>query len=296
MSSACTVSANYLSSSPGLRRYFAGIFLIEITVSDGGIIEDFMFPDWATMRFNQEPVIAGTTRGGGQLGKSRFSVSGPRSQEVNIRTGSLRQWGVLIHPLGWSLLVGKSAHEYANRLVDGMTDSTFERFRPLAEMLFAEEPDRDGELQRLTEFFDGLEPLDEPAADSIAKVYDALYDPEVDSVAQLADAAGLSRRSLERLCRRTFGFPPKLLLRRQRFLRSLTDFTVDPSLKWIGALDAAYHDQAQFVRDFRHFMGMTPSEYGQRYKPVVEPVIRERARYGRENLWGSDGMDSLACT
>jgi methylphosphotriester-DNA--protein-cysteine methyltransferase len=75
-----------------------------------------------------------------------------------------------------------------------------------------------------------------------------------------------------------------MLLRRQRFLRSLTDFTVDPSLKWVGALDAAYHDQAQFVRDFREFMGMTPTEYGQRDKPVVERVLRERVRYMNEKM------------
>jgi AraC-like DNA-binding protein len=38
---------------------------------------------------------------------------------------------------------------------------------------------------------------------------------------------------------------------------------LDPSLKWIGALDGHYHDQAQFVREFREFMGMTPRQYAQ---------------------------------
>ena len=78
------------------------------------------------------------------------------------------------------------------------------------------------------------------------------------TVAELVRRSGASQRTVERLCRRAFGFTPKLLLRRQRFMRSLADFVLDPTLKWIDAIDSQYHDQAQFVRDFRQFMGMTP--------------------------------------
>jgi hypothetical protein len=45
-------------------------------------------------------------------------------------------------------------------------------------------------------------------------------------------------------------------------LCSLSQYMLAPSQKWIGALDGHYHDQAQFVREFRQFMGMTPSAYG----------------------------------
>jgi len=284
----CTVSAKYIRTPPELRRYFAGIFLIEIVVEDGQYVEDFMFPDWATLRFNHQPAVTGNTRDGSEIAMSTFAVSGPRSQEAYVRTGTLRQWGVLVHPLGWALLVGTDASEYSNRLVDGFVDPVFERFRPLAATLFDAEPDPEGELQRLVNFFSRLTTIEEPAEESIARVYEALRDPEVDSVAALAERARISRRTLERMCRRTFGFSPKTLLRRQRFMRSLTHFTMDPSLKWVGALDASYHDQAQFVRDFRHFMGMTPTEYGQRPKPVVEPVIAERVRYARALLEEGD--------
>ena len=280
----CSVSANYIRTPPELRRYFAGIFLIEISVEEGQYVEDFMFPDWATLRFNHKPAVTGNTRDGSGIALSTFSVSGPRSQEAYVRTGTLRQWGVLVHPLGWALLIGADAHHYANQLVDGFQDPVFERFRPLAESLFDGERDPDGELQRLVDFFSRMSTIEEPAEETIARVYNALRDPEVDSVLALAERARISRRTLERLCRRTFGFPPKTLLRRQRFMRSLTHFTIDPSLKWVGALDASYHDQAQFVRDFRDFMGMTPTEYGQRPKPVVEPVILERVRYARTLL------------
>lgn len=285
----CKITANYMRTAPRLRRHLAGIFLIEIEVENGQTVEDFMFPDWATLRFNQTHALEGSTREGQALGTSSFSVSGPRSQEVYIQTGSLRQWGVLIHPAGWASLVGRPANEYANRLVDGMEDPAFARFRPLAETLFGPEPDPMGEHKRLTEFFLGLKPFDDPGIAAIEAVYDALQDPEIDSVTALADRAVLGRRTLERLCLRAFGFPPKILLRRQRFMRSLTHFTLDPSLKWIGALDGAYHDQAQFVRDFRAFMGMTPREYGRREKPVIEPVIHERVRFANEGAGRAAG-------
>jgi methylphosphotriester-DNA--protein-cysteine methyltransferase len=92
----------------------------------------------------------------------------------------------------------------------------------------------------------------------------------------MAAVAGLPAHTLERTCRRHFGFPPRLLLRRQRFMRSLSQYMLDPSLKWIGAIDSHYHDQAQFVRDFHAFMDMSPSEYAARPHPVLGAVMRAR--------------------
>lgn len=282
MTPACSVTVQYMRTSPGLQRFFAGIFLIEVDVGGDGIIEDFMFPDWATLRFNHAPQVTGQTREGQRLTDARFMASGPRTQEAYLRTGSVRQWGVLISPLGWASLIGEPASAFANGLFDGMTTPAFAKFRPLAETLFGPEPDAAGELQRLTDFLAGLEHRPEPAAEKIEAIFAALYNPEIDTVAGLAQRVGVSSRTLERLCSRVFGFAPKIMLRRHRFLRSLSQFTVDPSLKWIGAMDASYHDQAQFVRDFHEFMGMTPTAYCQLPKPIVEPVLLERVAFARE--------------
>ena len=95
-------------------------------------------------------------------------------------------------------------------------------------------------------------------------------------MAELSERAGIPAYTLERLCRRHFGFAPQLLLRRQRFMRSLAQFMLDPSLKWIGAMDGHYHDQAQFARDFHRFMGMGPREYSSRPHPILAEVMRAR--------------------
>ena len=38
----------------------------------------------------------------------------------------------------------------------------------------------------------------------------------------------------------------------------------------------------QFVRDFKQFMGMTPSQYAALDKPIMAAVMRERDRYSRD--------------
>ena len=110
----------------------------------------------------------------------------------------------------------------------------------------------------------------------IRAAHSALTDEAVAAVTELAERLGISSRSLERLSLRAFGFSPKLLLRRQRFLRSLAQFMLDPSLTWIKTLDFHYVDQAHFVRDFRRFMGMTPRRYGTLDHPLMRAAAHGR--------------------
>lgn len=127
-------------------------------------------------------------------------------------------------------------------------------------------------------FFAAFPQIDPEEEARILAIHSALVDPLIVSVADLVERAGIGQRTLERTCMRHFGFPPKLLLRRQRFMRSLAQFMLDRSRKWIGSIDEQYHDQAQFVRDFRDFMGMSPREYAALPHPVLEKFMHERAR------------------
>jgi hypothetical protein len=45
---------------------------------------------------------------------------------------------------------------------------------------------------------------------------------------------------------------------------------------WSSALDRQYYDQAQFVKDFRSFMGMTPSEYAAMPHPIIDRIMAQR--------------------
>ena len=105
-----------------------------------------------------------------------------------------------------------------------------------------------------------------------------MIEADLATVSTFADHAGLPLRRLERICRRHFGFPPKLLLRRQRFMRSLAQYMIGERANWTAVIDGLYTDQAHFNRDFHAFMGTSPSEYAARPHPVLEAFMRERVR------------------
>jgi AraC-like DNA-binding protein len=198
-------------------------------------------------------------------------------------------WGIGLLPLGWAKYIGEPASDYANALLDGNAHPPFAQFRDLAGSIFGERPDPEAEWQRIDRYFlaRGTDPV--PDEDRIGAIHSALIDPEVSTVSQLVARSRASQRTAERICGRVFGFPPKLLLRRQRFMRSLAHFVLDPSLKWIDAIDGSYHDQAQFVRDFRQFMGMTPRQYAALPKPLLGAIMRERARLAGSAVQTLDG-------
>lgn len=261
-----------------LQGYFTTFYATDLAVADGGTIQDSLQPEWANLRLFKGNVPESWIDDGDHLTGARFVATGPSSRSCNFAVGSTRFWGIGLLPLGWARFVSKSAHKHANLIADGDLHPTFAPFKPLAESLFGDEPDEGAELERIIAFFRGFPSPPVADAERILAIHQALIDPQISAVPEIAQRAGINQRTLERLCLKQFGFTPKLLLRRQRFMRSLAKFMLDPSLKWIGAMDGQYHDQAQFVRDFHKFVGMAPSEYAAMPHPILERFMQERAR------------------
>ena len=276
VSKACTVRVFFHQPPPLLARYFTTFYTPEVEVAEGGRVTDWLHPEWAGLRFITGDVPDAEIAGCPPVTGSSFIAHGPTSSTIRITPGSLRMWGVGLLPLGWAKFVGVPANTLADVLVDGHDHPAFHEFTSLADAVFGPEPDEAAELARIEAWF--LARLDRKLADEdrIIACHTALVDPEVGTVAEMSDHAGIAPYTIERLCRRHFGFPPQLLLRRQRFMRSLAQFMLDPSLRWIGALDSHYHDQAQFVRDFHRFMGMGPREYATLPHPVLGAIMRAR--------------------
>lgn len=278
MSPDISVSVRFYPPPADLKRFFTTFYIAEFEVPDGHFIEDALQPEWANLRLFRGTGPDAWIEGGDHLAGAHFVGTGPSTRCVNFRMSTASMWGVGLLPLGWAQFVRLAADTNSNILVDGMIHPTFARFRPLARSLIEDPAPEPVELERIIAFFRAN--LGEPLTDQtrILAIHDALVDPLVSTVAELVDRIGASQRTVERICHRTFGFSPKLLMRRQRFMRSLAQFMLDPSLKWIGAIDSQYHDQAQFVREFHEFMGMSPREYASRPHPVLEKFIHERAR------------------
>lgn len=96
------------------------------------------------------------------------------------------------------------------------------------------------------------------------------------SVAALAAEAEMSHKKFIRLFSEEVGFTPKLYLRVARFQRVLAEIFRAPKIDWGDAVEqGGYFDQSHFIRDFRQFSGLTPTEYLIRRGPFLQHVPLE---------------------
>ena len=278
------MAVRFALPAPELRPYVTTYYRSEFRCRQSEQIEDYLHPEWANLRFvagvaaqaaiGQDPITASPA----------FAVTGPTSRATRFRIGRGHSWGLGLLPLGWASFFGVAASDYANRCIDGRRDPAFRALVPLADALARSSGDYAEDLALIEAHMARL--LDQRMAvdPAIVALNDALVDPAMTSVADLTERLGMNVRSLERLSRRVFGFAPKLLLRRQRFLRSLARFMLDPSLTWLKTLDRQYHDQSHFIRDFRYFMGMSPRAYARLDKPMMVAAAQARMAIAGEPL------------
>lgn len=246
-----------------------------------GPVDEYLHPEWTNVRI----ALAGQWRWQ-QVSKAAhfptgMTIFGPSSCAARIsaeRGAAVLGFGLL--PLGLARLVGVPAGGLANG------------FAPLADV-WGPDADAMGAALRATADPDEwarildavlLERLAmaPPAHPLVALGHRALAEGRIDTVEAFAVQLGVSVRTLERLSARLFGFGPKSLLRRQRFLRTLDAVQkAPPGAVLAEHLGLDYADQSHFVREFRAFMGMTPSEYLR-----LPRVVMRRAAAAREQLMG----------
>ena len=256
---------------------FSFLYFFDIENPGENLIEDRLHPSSSCIRFTTSgaaPAIAIVPNTPAPT--YRFAASGPISRAINFGLTTSRSWGLGMHPLGWSRFTDAPASEMADKTVDAEGHSAFARFAPIMEEVLSDAAP-DEIAQRIERYLLGCDRRTIASHDQILACQRALNDPEIADVAMLAEAVGVRRRTLERLCLRHFGFSPKMLLRRQRFQRSLARFLTLPIGSWSEALDGQYFDQAHFVREFRAFMGITPTQYAEAPHPFVEPFMARHA-------------------
>jgi len=259
-----------------LRPYLTAIYLNDVVVPAGETMEDLLHPEWANLRFMEGNPGSGAIGNQPRAPTPNVVLVGPTSRSTSFETGSIRSWGIGFQPLGWTRFVGRPAAEFANRRVDAEADPAFARLTALRPLLTDPAAAPEGQAEAINRHLVSLLATTDRDDPAISRVHAALADPEVGTVSALAERAGFSGRTLERLSLRAFGFSPKLLLRRQRFLRTLGLVMLNPQMRWSQSLDAHYHDQAHFNRDFRYFMGLSPNAYMARPHPIVDAAVRGR--------------------
>lgn len=273
------VQATFHAPPPQFDGCFTTFHQLDLEVQSGGVLKDYLQPEWANLRFFGGDCPSSRI-GNQSLSGARFAVTGPSSVACEVSVGSTHMWGIGLLPLGWARLIEADAYDYSNTLFDGARDKVFAKFDRLTGLLCNPEAEDEEKLEAIAQTMDALM---RPSRDEgkIVRIYDALVNGDHLAVAALAQACAMSVRTLERMCRRYFGFTPKRLMRRQRFTRSLTSYMLDREALWTEAMDQEYHDQAQFTREFTEFMTMTPSKYASLDHPILSSFIE-----ARERVWG----------
>lgn len=251
--------------APALRHAITTYQIMTVAGTDD--IEDMFLPEWASIRL----VLSGRWRAK-ILGQpfqpvAEAAISGTQERGSVVRGTPGLVAGVGILPEGWVQLTGQPADSFAKRL------------RPLAKVFGAAADHLVPTLRTLADDEEIVEALDRylvdrlagrPAAPSIVReAHAALLDDANRSVDDWATSLKLSARQLERLCRRYFGLPPKRLLRRQRFLRTLAAIRDVPPGSWSMLIDSHYVDQPHFIRECHYFLGMSPRVFFARPQPFM---------------------------
>lgn len=276
-------SIRFRVPQPALAPHVTSFYLLDCA-ADG--VDDWLHPEWANIRFAIEGNWAWAAAGerGPPQWLADATLFGPMAKAARIiGTPGARVIGVGLTPRGWAQLVGEPAIRFANRAVPlaGLFPETAElllRLRAAA--------DDDTRVDRLGDWLTARLSDPKPCDPHVDRLHRALVSGNVSTVPAFADEVCVSERTLERLCPKLFGFAPKKLLRRQRFLRTLDKMQRNPGRTFTDSLDGHYTDQSHFVREFKAHMGMSPSAYFGLARPLMQAAGRARAEMLGETMQG----------
>jgi AraC-like DNA-binding protein len=266
----------YCQPADHLRAFVSGYHFVEIDTGSADFLEDFNFPGWTLLRFTLGGAPWLARIGGDYAPVPAAALFGVTSQATWIRTFGGLMVGAGVTPLGWARLFHADAADYANRATP-LATVLGDRAEALRIRLRKchDEADWTAEFDA---FFTGLLDTAPPLPVDVAAIHRMLVDPAITSVDHVADAIGLTPRHVGRIAQRIFGLPPKLLMRRARFLRAAMPLrTPDPRPLPERVADE-YADYAHFARDCHDFFGMSPSAFITGTRPISDASTRERAR------------------
>lgn len=272
-------SAQFVAPHPDLRRYVTTYYIAEVNSPDGQMVEDLLHPEWGSVRYICNGAVQGSVHPEPLKPVPPVTLVGHSSRATRIGCVSMRIASFGLLPLGWHHLVGLPASRFADQSVDAKMLKTRINFAALFPAISAAQTLKDVATVFDTMLLPSLMQLPEAAKSDdnlIHGLHTALLDSDFSSVTEIAERLNVTGIQLERLSKRVFGFPPKLLIRRQRFLRTLALLMRQPKAKWGEILDPQYYDQAHFNRDFQRFFGMAPKQYLALAKPIVSVAAMAR--------------------
>ncbi|MEH3041056.1 MAG: helix-turn-helix domain-containing protein [Sphingomonas paucimobilis] len=271
------MAIRYEQPDPKLADYVTGYHLYAASGPGAMGLENWFLPGTANVR---------VTLGAGPIAVSigRFhsdplpqaSLFGPTSHAIHTVTNGGVMIGFGISALGWARFFDGGADRYADR-IEPLSAAARPGFADRLVALLSAVRDEQGVKPALDRFLlaeMGPQVADEDRIRSIARM---VTDDLPNAVADTAASWDMSPERLRRLCKRHFGFVPKTLLIRARFLRSLVPLIESKGELDYSRIDPGYVSASHFLRDAHAVLGTTPRRFLHAQTEFLVASLRARA-------------------
>lgn len=187
------------------------------------------------------------------------AIVGPSSRPVALQIDGKAPVEIPLSPLDWSRLTPVVAATVADRIL-GAADLGITCLDDVADTNKGDLAGRT--IARLADAVvaRGIASLDGTTVALIAQLTALIDAGDIDDAATAADHLSTSPHNLRRIALRWFGFPPKTLLMRRRFIAALERFQ-EAGMDFATITNFGYFDASHFLRDANRFLGTTPRRY-----------------------------------
>ena len=259
------VALSYFVPPADLAPYFGAMYLF---TADQPRVADHTRADFAQIRF----MLAGEGTyhfGDGRIAETpECCLLGSTSMATHFDVaGPMQVVGVTVLPLGWAALRVGDADAIADDVVDLHARSGSAWWDMLHFLRSIEDPQKAADAF-WTFIRMQIHPVPEAERRFVAETDRWLANEQSPRVEALQEATGLSARQLARWCNRLYGAPPKYLARKYRALRCAQTLARE-ELDWSEIGGDAFYDQSHFIRELKHFTGLTPTELRERASIVI---------------------------
>ena len=267
--------------SPALRPFLADYHVLDSEGPRAEGAETWMLPAWPAIRIilTDRPISL-------RLGRRTYdplpvaSLYGTTSRAMRMTTHGGVTVGIGIKPLGWARFFAAKADLFRDQVVPLARVMAPRLVDELVEALGASDQ---GPAVKplLDEFFERLCGPPGPDEPLIRRLSALIADDETHDLATACGRIGIAPPALRRLSARYFGFPPKTLLIRTRFLRSLLRMMAEGDELDYGLIAPTYHDASHFLRDSDRFLGMTAKRFARIDNQYLKAILRARTVVAR---------------
>lgn len=249
------IALDYAAPDPALKEYVSVFYSFRMDLPR---FEDDDRADLAQLRFQLSGSGQYRFADGHVQASPAIQIVGPTTGVTHITVeGPAEVFGAGLLPGGWAAMIGIDASSLTNRVIDA-TELFGRDLQDVADRLRAARS-LDARVAIGNEMVRDLVAHGAESSRWFTRTVDAWLESDLNPpVDGLVATTGLSRRQVERLCKRLYGAPPKLLARKYRALRAAVVLAKGEA-GTAELVARGFYDQSHCIREIKRFTGVTPT-------------------------------------